>query len=193
MKFISIDLESDQPSGDIIQFGATVWDTDRPERPIDSLNIWRKKQVNWNHPLQIGITLGELIPYGQEKLEAEGLSLEAFWESVVSWLDSQNLRRIVQWGRGDWRSILKQTTTKIPKERNYQEFNLKSSYKNLLQPALRLPTDGKLELVVKALGLEFEGEPHDAYWDSYNTGNVLLELYKKINKCHQIEKIVHGK
>jgi inhibitor of KinA sporulation pathway (predicted exonuclease) len=36
-----------------------------------------------------------------------------------------------------------------------------------------------LERSLAEIGLKFDGEKHDTYWDSYNAARVLINLIKK--------------
>ena len=67
MRFISVDIESNQPSGKIIQIGAVAFDTDAKQPIQGEFNCWLNpgEPINWDQPLKgRDLTLGKLLPYG---------------------------------------------------------------------------------------------------------------------------------
>ena len=70
MKFISLDLEFTQPSGTIIQIGASVWDTDQnKEIAMLSMYVNPDEEINWDYDLQkAGMTLGDLLPFDHTEI-----------------------------------------------------------------------------------------------------------------------------
>ena len=194
MRFISIDLENNQPSGSIIQLGAVAWDTDL-DTAISTFNIFvepPEEEVNWDHLLNIGETLEALLgPTFKSEWEKRKVSreegLKQFWE----WVDTVKCgKKVVQWGRGDMEQILKESKlSKVRYPSHLRVLNLKTTYQFLFQPALRYTKVFGLGGAVRSVGLTFEGDPHNALADSLNTARVYAVLYKKLEKYRSIEQL----
>lgn len=195
MRFISVDLECNQPSGTIIQIGAQVFDTTKVICPKFNLYIQPDETINWDHPLRGGkLTLGELLPLDQEFISAFGISstegLTKFWE----WAKKQKCgMKIIQWGGWDMKLIVEQSEAlgiEVPK---HHAIDIKPIYKNLYRPAMSLPHHGALKAALKNLtGREFQGQEHNAYYDALNTGYIYLEMYKIIEQANKIRKVIDG-
>ena len=197
MRFISLDLENNQPSGEIIQIGAVAFDTD-DDTPLDEFQHFVNpgEPINWNHELrpekEIGCTLGELLPFDQNEFNAYKRDpkevLEEFWAWVKK---AQCGKKIIQWGSGDLDCLIKASKKHgVRYPHQLRSINLKTFYQFVYQPAMRLPKGYGLGTVVKNTTGSFYGEPHDAYWDAYNTGKVLIYLFRRMEKLGQIEKIM---
>lgn len=194
MRFISVDIECNQPSGTIIQIGAQVFDTTKEDCDMFDVYIQPDEDINWDHPLRGGeITLGELLPYGQRYIDDVGVSsvegLTKFWE----WAKKQKCgMRFIQWGGWDMKLIVEQSEAlgiEVPK---HTDINIKPIYKNLYRPAMALPHHGALKAALKNLtGREFVGAEHNAYYDALNTGHIYLEMYKIIEQANKIRKVIN--
>jgi inhibitor of KinA sporulation pathway (predicted exonuclease) len=112
VQFVSIDLELAQPSNRIIELGAWFCDTDSADVIISRYASY----VNPGHPynphaeLRSGAgTMGDLCPH----LTSERLAAAPDWSQVsmnfAIWLAQFSCKRLVQWGRGDWDCILRET------------------------------------------------------------------------------------
>lgn len=194
MKFISIDIENNQPSGEIIQIGAIEYDTNNVSH-TNEFNVYIKwpNPINWNYELRGNgtITLGELLPYGQETIDAYGkdprIAFTEFWQ----WVETVGSgRKFVQWGKYDMAEIMKQTKELIVEHPRVKTFNLKTAYQFLYQPSHRLSAKYGLEQAVTNSQLTFKGTPHDALVDARNTGELMLKMYNAYSKLYQITEVL---
>lgn len=190
MRFIAVDIECDQPSNNIIQLGAAAFDTNQPSL-VGTINRYLDQgEVNWSYPLDRGGTLEDLL--GQDFKEAyqfwaapPGASFDRFWD----WVDEIKCgKKFVQWGTGDMRLIQRQSGD----SRRIEVFNLKDMYKLLYQPANKLPKKYGLEAACVASLGAFNGRPHSAYWDAWNTGKLAVKMFKSFESERKIREIVGG-
>ena len=190
MRFVSVDIECNQPSGTIIQIGAVAWDTDRGEQDWFSVYVNPEEKINWDHMLSRGITLGELLPFGQNRINNYGTAplkaVSMFWEFVK---EVECSRRFLQWGGGDMEAIRKLSEMCGVAVPRYETVDAKLIYKHLYMPAMRLPKQAGLHKACGAVLGEFVGLPHSALWDARNTAKVYAEMFKTLNKAKRAEQI----
>lgn len=197
MKYITIDLENNQPSGKIIQIGAVLFDTDHKTEPVRDQFVTYvnpKEEVNWQETLRSGETLEELLGYEfKQKWQEQNIptaeALTKFWD----WIKVSNGgKKIIQWGRGDLSEIITESKeNKVFYPSKIRELNLKIVYQFLYQPAYRLnKAPGGLKSACRAMGLEFKGRAHDALVDALNTGYLALTMYNIIRNYSDIKNII---
>lgn len=195
MKFVSVDIECNQPSGTIIQIGASVWDT-QANAEVDDFNLYIQPNevINWEEELRGGITLGKLLPYGPEKIKDHGVSPKFAFERFWKFMAKSGRKKVIQWGAGDMAAITKQSWYfGVPVNNRLKVLNAKLMYQMLYQPTMRLQQKFGLGAVIKEMGLEFEGEAHDGYWDAYNTGKLYTEMFRDIEVYREIKKLLEKK
>ena len=193
MKICSIDIECNQPSGRIIQIGASVWDL-QALREVDAFNkfIDPNEPINWDHKLRGGdgdTTLGDLLPFNQTIMDCFALpqkeALGEFW----SWFEQIKCKKVIQWGRHDMACIVNDSKLARVAARNYEEFDIKKVYKILYQPAFRLHKKMGLQSAIVANGMEFRGDPHNAYCDAYNTAKLFAKMFTRLRSFGEADKI----
>ena len=195
MRFISVDIEAEQPSGEIIQIGAVAFDTDKGIIAEFNRYIYLDHPIAWDYVLDSDKdskkTLGDLLPYGQDKIDAEGINKQQALAEFWSWFFNVNCsRRAVQWGRGDIRCMLEQTNAENKPNKRIEVIDAKILYKNMYQPAMKLPKRYGLRGAVESLLSSFVGKQHDAYDDAYNTALVYQEMFKVLEMAREIKKLV---
>jgi hypothetical protein len=196
MRFVSIDLELNQPSNNIIQIGACTFNTDSktPYVPEKTLSVFidPNEPVNWNHHLNTRETLGSLLgdtfktEWEIHKVSTEeGLVL--FWDFIKN---SQSGRKVIQWGNGDIQQILNQS--KIANVRPsiiVKDLNIKRVYELLYKPILEKNKGGGLFKACENMGVPFEGRAHDALVDAINTGKLTVKMFEILSNYQKIKKL----
>lgn len=187
MRFIAVDIEMDQPSGDIIQIGAVAWDTDGGL--LSTFNRFISHNVNWDYELQNNKgTLKNLLPFNQSTIDRLGDPKDEVIRDFWQWTNNvQCGKRFVQWGSGDIRTILNQTPKDIMVAKRYEIIDAKVIYKNMVQPAMGLPKKYALKdasyYLLEAINVPW----HNAYTDAFWTARVYYEVFKMI-KLNRIIK-----
>ncbi len=188
MRFISVDLEANQPTDKIIQIGAAAFDTDSktPYKPVDTFNLYvdPEEEINWDYNLRGGLTLIELLGNNfktnwEKSSVPKNVAFESFWK----WCKEANCgKKFVQWGRADMWELMKQSKDSgVFYPSRIQEINLKRLYQFFYQPGLKLnKSPGGLEKACKEMGIDFEGRAHDALVDAINTGMISVSMYEVI-------------
>lgn len=196
LRFISVDIECNQPSGKIIQIGAAAFDTNIPEEVerVD-IHIDPGEPINWDHQIRAdGLTLGDLLPYDQIYVNMASMTpkegFELFWDFVS---ESRCGKKFIQWGSGDMERIRNESDDLcVDYPKGLRVVDLKGLYQLFFQPAMKLPKGFGLGTAMENCGLIFRGIPHDASADAYNTGRLAQHLYRQIERCGAIERMFHG-
>jgi inhibitor of KinA sporulation pathway (predicted exonuclease) len=188
MKFLSIDLEQNQPSGKIIQIGACVGDTMTGE-VIETLSAF----VKIDEPIHRGpsVDIQKLTGISDELLAEQGTSLIDAYRKLLA-LENKypdRMPAVVQWGGGDTWELKKQLTTAydqiiIGKTFEWPFGGAYFDVKKLYQ-AHRI-AHGKsyasgLGKSMGRMGLQFKGQAHDALTDAINTFHLFNYLLKQFN------------
>lgn len=194
MRFISVDIEANQPSGQIAQIGAVAYDTDRGViGEFSDFLALHNEDLNKNYVLNNGQTLGGflgpdwVVNWALKMVDRDEVFI-AFWQ----WVESvQCGKKFVQWGTGDMRAISQQSSEcgVEPPSRTYVH-NLKPVYQLLYQPALKLPRKYGLRAACEAMGVGFEGRAHDALVDAQNTAKLAAKMFKIVEDCGKIRKVL---
>jgi hypothetical protein len=197
MKFCALDLELDQPSGEIIQIGAIIYDT-RGE-VYDTFNVMcsHGKEPSWDTVLRGGGTLGDLL--GTDFKTCWKLGAICIKEALDMFVDFTNEgnfgSRFTQWGSGDLRSILFELSLTSVRDRikvNYhdvkQEFEY--SYNSVLRPKCK---NSGLEKVMAHLGLKYQGRAHDALADAKACMDVHLHMLNRTRIGLGVDKLTEKK
>ena len=183
MRFTSIDIECAQPSGAIIQIGAVVFDTDNPRRIVDEWcnYIDPGEPVNWEHKLNVGCTLEELLAPGFRKaFESEALNHDGALASFWQWHKNiQAGKKFIQYGRGDVAQIVKESQG-LGYPSHLKVLDLKQVYKFLWQPAGRLEKQSGLGAACQNMCVNPPNPAHDALNDARATGWLFCEMYRPV-------------
>lgn len=183
MIYCFIDLEMEQPSNDLLEIGASVWD------------IGKRKEIN---RFQAYISLPDnampseyitdLCSIDHNVYKTSALSpkegIESFWRFFE---DCKSGGRICAWG-GDvyW---LKQYSTQ---HNAYHSKKIRAlDIKNLSEPIRWLrdkKARGGLKSTMDILDLPFEGTQHMAYDDAYNTARVFDKIINDYRVLINVEK-----
>jgi inhibitor of KinA sporulation pathway (predicted exonuclease) len=189
LKFISVDTESDQPTGEIIQIGAVSMDFHKVSN-VKFFNVFLESKnmpdLNWNYPVRNpkAKTLEELWGFTREAYHSLKIdrteAFKQFWQFVRT---SGAGGRIIQWGKGDMADLVEQSKAvgvkDIPK---FKEINIKRVYNDFFRYATNMPKGGGLEKAVDALGLDPDKiiVYHDASQDAYATALVWQKMFQII-------------
>ena len=181
MRFTAIDLELNQPSNRIIQIGACTVDTDQGILSNFSIYVDPEEEMGWNHVLNTGQTLQELLPLGfvSEWKKNSFLSKEAmtmFWD----WHKQQQCgKKFIQWGRGDMRLLLGESQG-CGYPSHTKTFDAKMAYKFIWQPGARLEKQSSLEKACENLQVAGPRRAHCALEDARATARVFLKMFKQV-------------
>jgi inhibitor of KinA sporulation pathway (predicted exonuclease) len=198
VRFISVDIEANQPTNSIIQIGAAAFDTDskKPHEPVDTFNLYVDpvEEVNWDIDLRGGLTLIQLL--GEDfktKWDKSRVPKDSAFESFWHWCkEVQCGKKFVQWGRGDVYELTRQSKeVGVNYPQRITEVNLKRLYQFFYQPALRLKNKpAGLSFACQQLEIEFQGRAHDALVDATNTGVLAVKMYQIIRGYADIKEII---
>jgi len=194
-RFVACDIECDQPSGDIIQVGAVLWDTDQGQ--IDSFNMYAYALVNWDYPIRGGaMTLGGLLPFGQSTLDQYGAPRGEVLAAFSQWVVECKTKTIVQWGSGDMDAIQSQGAAALLPRLDI--IDTKLVYKTMIKPmlAFQKPKQSGLSAVYKAIFGTRDAlikEWHDALADATATAELHAYFLKLISIGSRTIELVQGK
>lgn len=178
MNIVVLDLEMNQPSGRIIQIGALEMNTKaNPAYPRNTFRV----HVLPDEPLnQEIVTLTRIT---ETTLAEHGIgirqALRAFW----GWIPGKNL---MAWG-SDCKHLIKlseELGVEVPK--GLVLFDLKP-LAALVRSGLPGKTQGGLFKTMEALGLEFDGQQHDALSDAYNTALLAFHIISSFRRLESIK------
>lgn len=197
MRIIVTDLELNSPEMgyEIIQIGAVTVDLSQGTligRVDDTGEIFKNHTFNeFLKPSQpVDPRISELccikhldlLEIGKPQAE----TLDNFWKFVGN-------KPVVAWGY-DVKKLLAEShihgCKEIPKR--VQEIDLKALSILFRQALPNTKRKGGLKNTMDAFGLEFIGQQHDAYWDAYNTAQLMLLWFKKFKNQLAIEAIISG-
>ena len=193
MKFISVDLENNQPSGRITQLAAIAFDTTPGSETFEfNMFIDPEEEMNWDYVLNSkGTSLGELMgevwkSKWENNTRPRKEALREFWK----WLDGQQgKRKIIQWGSGDMAAIRRECKEEGIATLHTDDYDIKKSYKLFYQPAMRLLKNSGLQSACTNMGLTFFGRAHDAKVDAYNTGMLAVKMFNILDNYRQIQSV----
>nr|BFD64817.1 hypothetical protein BdHM001_34980 [Bdellovibrio sp. HM001] len=174
MKFISIDLEMNQPSGKVIEIGAVIMDT-KTMSIVDTFQVY----VNPGEPISQEIT--DLTGITDCKVRNGVSALEGYNLLMDFHKRSNAFVNPVVWGSGESNDSLILYKQAQPGSQNgfgYRVMDCKTVYQALAASRnLRLCCG--LQTAAKKIGIgwdETHGPPHRALADAYNTARVWIEL-----------------
>lgn len=178
--FIALDLEMNQPSNKIIQVGLSRYDTRADMFVGKCININPKEII---HPFITGLTGIKQSHVDKQDTISPQLrkqKLKSFFKGCYP--------QIITWGNGDLNLLNEQFSEDSELDTTFSSYtstylryiNVKMVYQMWAISNNRSPFCG-LKNAMKHLGLDFEGTPHNAHDDAYNTLRVFLLLKRKLN------------
>jgi len=188
MKFISVDIEVDQPSKRLIQIGAAAFDTDNLRFRLDFNKYVNVQNINWTY-------MKDILPYGQDLIDKQGVSEKEVVDSFWKWLKDISMgKRYVQWGRGDMEFIinLSNNSPDYIQQNFFNIIDVKQIYKNLYQPAMRLPAEHGLGQACRNTLGEFKFVQHDGWNDAYNTGLLYMKMFQDLQQFRKIKEVLNN-
>lgn len=189
MRFISIDLELNQPTNKIIQIGAVAYDTDKGRVSSFSRYVDPGETINWKHVLNTGQTLDALLPsyFPTEWFLRKQSSCDAlteFWQWVK---DVQCGKKFIQWGSGDLKCLLAESQG-LGYPTHIRTLDLKMVYQFIWQPSARLQKNSGLSSACREIGTATPLHAHDAFYDAEATGILFLKIFKQVSGLQQLLK-----
>lgn len=170
--FTSIDLEMNQPSGKIIQIGVSVGNILTGEK----LGAF-EKVVSPGEPLDPRIVI--LCGITEQDISSKGVPLtEAYQELQDFLLPFSDVRQLnpLTWGGGD--SMALRSQVGVQDERwlfGRRWTDVKTVY-TAWQHSRGREAIGGLSTSLKQMGMKFEGRPHSAEADAWNTFRMYFKL-----------------
>lgn len=186
MKFLSLDLEMNQPSGRIIQVGVALGDE------LQAMEEWtvRRWYLDPGEPVAEPIT--QLTGVTNEDIARHAQSAHAVAAQIGALVDEhQPFVNPVTWGGGD------STALKALFEREQVPFpyfgrrwlDVKTVYVCLRLAQGKKPTGG-LRSALAEFKLRFVGEPHRADADALNTLQLFFELQSRQRTLHAAPRLL---
>lgn len=189
-KVIAIDLELNQPSGKIIELGYTIGD-------VVSGKIFSKQAhiINPEEPLGIipglNVHITDYTGITQELIDLAGTTLPYAYKQMCEDIKKYNPTvTVVQWGQGDSDCLREQLGLSwddyVFRQRIWDAKSLYQIHRCFQREGVA----AGLEKAMKTLGMEFEGRPHRAIDDAYNTFRIFRELGLKSINYDKIKGII---
>lgn len=185
MKFTVIDLECNQPSGNIIQIGAAIWCTERGFQSSFNVYVDPNEPVNWDHSLNIGCSLEQLLAPGfrtawEREAVPQKQAMKLFW----GWhSEHQGSKKFIQWGRGDLAQLI-QESQGCGYPSGIRALDLKQVFQFLWQPAGKMPARSGLQDACLSMRIPRPFPAHDALQDALATGSLFYRMFSEIKELH---------
>lgn len=197
-KVISLDLEMNQPSGKIIQIGYVIGD-------VTNLRIFEKRSliVDPKEPLGeidqpgLKISIEDFTGITEDRIRKEGITLQSAYQILVDDVVKHNpTRTVVQWGDGSFDNKGDHDYLRQELNLSWDDFifrprswDVKSFYQ-IYRTFNRQSVVNGVENALKNLNLTFQGRPHDALDDAFNTFIIFSKLGEKMTLSDKIIKLV---
>ena len=182
MNIVSLDLEMNQPSRKIIEIGYTIFN------PKSGMIMTKSIFVNPQETLDPEIIT--LCNITQEQVDGGWTLNEAYNMMVADINRYQCFKNVMEWGT-DHFELRKQLGLEwadyIFKVRS---LDVKSLFQMYTMSIPQTKTVAGLEKALKILGSSFDGVPHRAHVDSYNTMRVYQIITEKFRKFNEILKVM---
>ena len=177
MKLTCLDLELNQPSGKIIQIGAVIGDTETGEI-LDRVRLY----VDPDEPISEFIT--NLCGITQDDIDSYGTSLEEAYFALKKFHKQSSFINPVTWGGGDSQEIYNQLNDEAKKKWCFGRrwIDAKTLYVSRMIAHDDHVSSSGLGKSMAKLGLEFNGEQHDALNDAENTFKIYYHMLKCIKE-----------
>lgn len=183
MRLIVLDLESNQPSGKIIQIGALVYNVNE-----DRVESKFNEYANPGEPVTEYIT--ELTGITQKVLDVSDsltIVLQNFW----NWAEEVKCKQIGAWGSDVWDLIQQSKELGVSYPSRLRNIDIKAM-SMIFRAPLGTKQRGGLKSTLELFKLDpsFLGRQHDAYDDAFNTARLLRKFYEITDGYHKIRTII---
>jgi inhibitor of KinA sporulation pathway (predicted exonuclease) len=173
---LSLDLEMAQPSRNIIQIGAVIYDLKKNEL-IETFN----RYVNPNEPISEYIE--KLTGISDNTIAEQGVPLKEAFLDLVAWAGKFNrFYQVVTWGAGDLPELRRQIELLDDPINLGWTFGRRELDVKTLHTAIRIAMGEKpqsgLAKSLNRYGLRFIGTKHSAVDDAINTARLLAHFHR---------------
>lgn len=196
-KVISIDLEMNPVSGKIIQLGYVIGDLfDGRVFAGESLLINPKEELQIIPELNIHIS--DYTGITQDMVDGAGTLFEAYQWMCEDIKKYNPTTTCVQWGDGRGDNKGDHDYLRQQLGLSWEDFIFRprawdvKSYYQIYRAFNRKSVAAGLVKAMESIGMKFEGRPHNAFDDAYNTFLIFRELGLKIIKYDKIDKLIKG-
>ena len=181
--FTSLDLELNQPSKKIIQIGACIGN-------ISTGQILEKFSVFVNPGEKISPFITDLTKITQEDAN-NGLTLEEAYRKLQKMHDNYgSFVNPITWGGGDSQELLEQLKQENPHFEGWCFGRRWIDTKTLFVSwrfANRQPIQGGLARSMTKVGLNFQGQKHNALDDAVNTFRMYCVMLNKLKNLSAVQ------
>lgn len=175
---LSLDLEMMQPSKNIIQIGACIFDLQKCE-VVETFN----RYVNPYEPISEYIE--KLTGISDHTVQEQGVPLKQAFLDLVGWSSKfDRLYQVVTWGGGDM-PTLREQIEKLDEPINLgwpfgrRELDVKTIHQFIQVTRGEKPASGLAKSMTR-YGLKFTGTKHDAVFDAINTAILAAHFYQSM-------------
>lgn len=192
MNFISLDLELNGESGEIIQIGMVGHPFMDLHKDILSVYV-DQPNVDFNQVLSNEKTLGSYLAEDfVGKYNACKVSPEEAWRRLTEFMTRFPTKYIVQWGRGDLAALASQF--ELPRK-HYEVVNVQNLYKHLFKPAFGKSKGTSLQaayfsMLTSNQRLYTSEEFHDALIDAFAARDVFLKMQQLIKTTKRLQDVL---
>jgi inhibitor of KinA sporulation pathway (predicted exonuclease) len=168
MKLIIIDLEHNQPSGNIIQIGAVFVDLKR-NKVIDKFD----KYIQPGEPIAKEIT--ELTGITDDMVR--GYMPHVIFFNFWAWVEKCNCGgKLSAWGPDVYHLKEQSLKSGVEPPKKLKNIDIKYMFE-IIRSAYGSKQRGGLKKTLELFDFEFEGKQHDAFVDAYNTATLMFYMY----------------
>lgn len=184
MNLISIDLEMNKPSNKIIQLGYVIFNV-----KTQKILIKRCLYIDPKETLNPEIT--KLTRITELDILYNSISLQEAYTFMITDMEKyQTNKHPVQWGLDHFELRNQLNITWDDYIFRRRGHDIKSLYQVWAMIKEQMSSIAGLGRAMKQLGLEFEGQEHNALDDAYNTMRVLFEIQNKLSNYEKIKKVM---
>ncbi len=181
-KYISLDLEMNQPSNKIIQIGICIGDYNTPQ------NQWIKKQWFVNPQEKINPIIESLTGISDLDVQTKSTSERIIAQELSDLIkDNDVFINPVTWGGGDSQLLLKLFADNNIEFKHFgRRWIDVKTFHIFLQLAKGKSVAGGLKSCMGSYKLHFEGGAHRADVDAYNTLRLFFHLVERQSKIETL-------
>lgn len=180
-KFLSIDLELNQPSGRLIQVGVALGSIEQPE------SDWLVRQWLIDPGEPIAPAIQELTGITDDAIQQASVPLSAVARELGERLAAPHFVNPITWGGGDMPALL---AAFADEQVEFPHFGRRWLDVKTLHIAHRLAlgksATGGLASVMGQYGLQFKGKAHRADVDAFNTLRLFFKLQERQRKVAEL-------
>lgn len=185
---VVLDLELNQPFGEIIEIGAVAVNLNTNSNSLEMLDIF---QLLCKNTADISTEITELTGIDKEMLD----SADSFQEVAIkfwNWFDKQQVgKNLAAWGE-DYRLLVEQSRRNrimnIPK---FYPFNIKALANFHLRAKEGAKAKGGLRKTLDKLSPAYKYKEHEALEDARATAEVAYILFKNAQKYWQTVELLN--